>query len=85
MRPHWAQSLAAWLNPPRHLEEHGRVELTPEQRRHAQPTEGRRRLRGVAGPARALFSLIALLLVLLLESAFWCSHSTSRSRTTCAT
>jgi len=54
MRPQWAQSLAAWLNPPRHLEEHGRVELTPEQRRHAQPTEGRRRLRGVAGSGKSL-------------------------------
>lgn len=54
MRPQWAQSLAAWLNPPRHLEEHGRVELTPEQPRHAQPTESRRRLRGVAGSGKSL-------------------------------
>ena len=49
MRPQWDQSLTAWLSPPRHLEEHGRLDLTPEQRRHAQPAEGRRRLRGVAG------------------------------------
>ena len=54
MRPHWAQSLAAWLNPPRHLEEHERIELTPEQRRHAQPAEGRRLLRGVAGSGKSL-------------------------------
>lgn len=54
MRLQWAQSLAAWLSPPRHLEEHGRVDLTPEQRRHAQPAEGRKRLRGVAGSGKSL-------------------------------
>lgn len=54
MRPEWANSLEAWLNPPRHLEEHGRVALTPEQRRHAMPVDGRRRLRGVAGSGKSL-------------------------------
>jgi hypothetical protein len=54
MRTQWAESLAAWLNPPAHLEMHGRQELTPEQRRHAQPMDGRRRLRGVAGSGKSL-------------------------------
>src|SRR5205823_793616 len=43
-----------WLNPPTHLEEHGRQDLTPEQRRHAQPADGRRKLRGVAGSGKSL-------------------------------
>jgi Nuclease-related domain len=54
MSPQWAESLSAWLNPPMHLEEHGRRDLTPEQRRHAQPADGRRRLRGVAGSGKSL-------------------------------
>jgi len=53
MRPQWAESLAAWLNPPAHLEQHGRQELTPEQRRHAQPADGKRRLHGVAGSGKS--------------------------------
>ena len=54
MRPQWAESLSAWLNPPTHLENHGRQDLTSEQRRHAQPADGRRRLRGVAGSGKSL-------------------------------
>jgi hypothetical protein len=54
MHAQWAESLAAWLNPPAHLEVHGRQQLTPEQRRHAQPMDGRHRLRGVAGSGKSL-------------------------------
>lgn len=54
MRLQWAESLSAWLNPPTHLESHGRLELTSQQRRHAQPADGRRRLRGVAGSGKSI-------------------------------
>lgn len=53
MRPQWAESLAAWLNPPRHLDERGKLELTSDQKLYGVPVDGKRKLRGVAGSGKS--------------------------------
>lgn len=52
----WAEDLRFWLLPPFHSLEQGMpIELTPEQKRFAEPSPGRhQRLRGVAGSGKTL-------------------------------
>jgi hypothetical protein len=56
MREDWASEIRFWLKPPFHSMEQGQpLKLTPEQKRHIQPSPNQhQRLRGVAGSGKTL-------------------------------
>lgn len=55
MKPQWAEELEFWLNPPFHSKEQAEpLELTKDQKKHAKPKPGHRRLRGTAGSGKTL-------------------------------
>ena len=54
MKPEWASQLEFWMVPPYHREKRTDIQLTEEQKRHAKPQPGHRRLRGAAGSGKTL-------------------------------
>ncbi|MFU2191995.1 UvrD-helicase domain-containing protein [Methanobacterium sp. MZD130B] len=54
MYPEWGETLEKWLNPPFHKDKRTGIELTEQQKQHAEPKPGHKRLRGAAGSGKTL-------------------------------